>query len=330
MKKIFFIIMIFACISSAAMTWSLDGKSTADMWGDSTGNGKAFAKLWGREVESIIETAKLDEGMMQFTPADSLPAEANGLMYYDDVNSVMKYYNGTSWVSAGVGTFAGGTITSDVTMTNGEYIRPDTTTAHILGLQVYDVDNTAWKSAVKLTNGDVADVNIGESGVTGQFHTANWSIDTAGDIDARDLTVDGNSVIGGSGKTFAVTSSGLNVTSTGVVTGQLCSVLNKTSAYECTAADSGKVVTNAGAGGAVAITLPTAAAGYRYTFILMAAQELRITPAAGDAIKIGTSAGDAAEYFVADAVGETVTLVAVDATNWVATSYIGTWSQQTP
>lgn len=330
MKKILFIIMIFAGLSSAAMTWSLDGKPTANWWKGSTDNGKDAALLWGREVETIIETAKLDAGVMQFTPADSLPAEANGLMYYDDVNSVMKYYNGSSWVSAGVGTFTGGTITSDITMANGEYIRPDTTTAHILGIQVYDVDNTAWKSAVKVTNGDVADVNIGESGVTGSFHTANWSVDSAGDIDGRDLVADGNTTLGGSGKTFAVTSSGLNVTSTGVVTGQLCSVLNKTADYECTAADSGKVVTNAGAGGTVAITLPTAAAGYRFTFILMAAQELRITPAAGDAIKIGTSAGAAAEYFVADAVGETVTIVSVDATNWVATSYIGTWSQETP
>jgi len=56
MKKIvLLIIMVFACLSSAEMRWSLDGKSTGDMWGDSTGNGKAFAKLWGREVETLIE-----------------------------------------------------------------------------------------------------------------------------------------------------------------------------------------------------------------------------------------------------------------------------------
>lgn len=98
-----------------------------------------------------------------------------------------------------------------------------------------------------------------------------------------------------------------------------------------TAAESGSVHTNYGAGGTVALTLPTAAAGQTFTFKVMAdAQALRITPAAGDAIYIGASAGSAAEYWWADAAGETLTLTAVDATNWVADAYIGTWTQETP
>ncbi len=95
-------------------------------------------------------------------------------------------------------------------------------------------------------------------------------------------------------------------------------------------AESGSVQTNAGAAGAAAWVLPDAAAGLNYTFVVMAAQELRVTPAAGDKICIAGVCGDAAEYWSADAVGESLTLVAVDGTNWVATSYTGTWSQETP
>jgi len=99
---------------------------------------------------------------------------------------------------------------------------------------------------------------------------------------------------------------------------------------DITVAMSGNVFTNVGAVGAGAWTLPGAAAGIHYCFIVMAAQELRVTPAAGDVINIAGSAGDAAEYWTANAVGESLCLMAVDATNWIATSYTGTWTQATP
>ncbi len=95
-------------------------------------------------------------------------------------------------------------------------------------------------------------------------------------------------------------------------------------------AESGSVQTNAGAAGAAAWVLPDAAAGLHYTFIVMAAQEMQVTPAAGDKICVAGVCGDAAEYWSADAVGASITIVAVDATNWVATSYTGTWTQDTP
>jgi hypothetical protein len=94
--------------------------------------------------------------------------------------------------------------------------------------------------------------------------------------------------------------------------------------------ESGTVQTNLGASGAAAWTLPAAAAGLTYTFVVMAAQELRVTPAAGDVINIAGVTGDAAEYWTANAIGESLTLVAVDGTNWIATSMLGTWTQQTP
>jgi hypothetical protein len=126
---------------------------------------------------------------------------------------------------------------------------------------------------------------------------------------------------------------GGNVSGAGTktVTGTLVVVTDDTDG-EATigAAESGSVQTNAGASGAAAWVLPGAAAGLKYTFMVMAAQELRVTPAAGDKICIAGVCGDAAEYWVADAVGESLTLIAVDTTNWVAESSLGTWTQASP
>ena len=87
---------------------------------------------------------------------------------------------------------------------------------------------------------------------------------------------------------------------------------------------------NLGSDGADAWTLPTAAAGYEYIFVVMAAQEMRITPAAGDKINHAGTLGDAAEYYYADAVGEILHIIAVDETNWVVISQTGTWAEQNP
>ncbi|OPY78285.1 MAG: hypothetical protein A4E65_02308 [Syntrophorhabdus sp. PtaU1.Bin153] len=112
--------------------------------------------------------------------------------------------------------------------------------------------------------------------------------------------------------------------------GYLKTVTNDTDGKILTVAESGTVQTNAGASGAAAWTLPAAAAGLEYFFVVMVAQELRVTPATGDVINIAGVAGDAAEYWTANAIGEALHLVAVDATNWIAISYTGTWTQQTP
>lgn len=117
---------------------------------------------------------------------------------------------------------------------------------------------------------------------------------------------------------------------TAVMGGFLKTVTDDADGRNITAAEAGTIITNAGAGGAMAYNLPAAAAGLNYCFVVMAVQELRVTPAAGDVINIAGTAGDAAEYWTANAAGESLCLVAVDGTNWVALSYTGTWTQQTP
>jgi hypothetical protein len=117
---------------------------------------------------------------------------------------------------------------------------------------------------------------------------------------------------------------------TAALTGFLVDVVNDTEPHAILVTESGSVLTNLGSNGSDAWTLPTAAAGYEYTFVVMAAQEMRITPAGGDLINHAGTAMDAAEYYTANAVGETLHLIAVDATNWIVISETGTWVEQNP
>ncbi len=114
------------------------------------------------------------------------------------------------------------------------------------------------------------------------------------------------------------------------LSGFLRVVTDDTNGKTLTVAESGTVQTNAGASGAAAWTLPPAAIGLEYEFIVMAANELRVTPVGDDVIYIDAVGADAAEYWTANAVGEVLRIVAVSATNWIGTYTVGTWTQQTP
>lgn len=87
------------------------------------------------------------------------------------------------------------------------------------------------------------------------------------------------------------------------------------------AADSGKVYLTSQA---TEFDLPDAATGLEYTIVVGHASNVHLDPAAGDIILYGgASAGD---RIVADAVGESVTVVGVSATQWAVTAIQGTWS----
>lgn len=104
-------------------------------------------------------------------------------------------------------------------------------------------------------------------------------------------------------------------------------VLAKTSNHSVAAAEKAAVFTNEGAGGEVNFTLPTAVAGYRYTFIVQATQNLRITAATGDTIRVAGTVSAAAGNMVNAVIGSSVTLVAINATEWIAESAInGVWT----
>lgn len=94
-----------------------------------------------------------------------------------------------------------------------------------------------------------------------------------------------------------------------------------------TAADSGKVFTNTAAQGNTVFTLPAAAAGITFSFVdgsTTAADDVQIQAVGDDTINGGT----AAKIYecVTDAVGQTVTITALDATRWEVTAEKGTWA----
>ena len=94
-----------------------------------------------------------------------------------------------------------------------------------------------------------------------------------------------------------------------------------------TAALSGQVTTNEGASAENYNTLPAAAAGLKFSFYCQDSDGIRIKAGSGDTIRIETSASGAAGFIRSVIVGSCITLEAVNATEWVATSKpAGTWT----
>ena len=95
-----------------------------------------------------------------------------------------------------------------------------------------------------------------------------------------------------------------------------------------TEAYSGGVFTNEGATGAAVFALGPAAVGVELTFVVMAAQELRIDPSGTETIALPSSGAQqaAGKYITADAVGEWVRLLCVKTGQWQVVGYAGTWT----
>ena len=98
-----------------------------------------------------------------------------------------------------------------------------------------------------------------------------------------------------------------------------------TSTAAPTSLDSGTLYTNEGDANGATVTLPTAVAGLRFSFCVNVAQVLTVTAATGDTIRIATDVTAAAGSISNGTIGSSVTLQAINATEWIATSYIGTW-----
>lgn len=90
--------------------------------------------------------------------------------------------------------------------------------------------------------------------------------------------------------------------------------------------ESSKLFTNEGSTAKNYHTLPTAATGLIYMFYCQDADGIRITAGAGDTIRMVTDVSAAAGYTESTTVGSFVTLVAINATEWVAIAVGGTWT----
>jgi len=93
--------------------------------------------------------------------------------------------------------------------------------------------------------------------------------------------------------------------------------------------ESWKVLTNEGTTAKNYHTLPTAAAGYQFTFVVQDADGMRIVANTDDTIRVIDKVTATAGYIESTTIGSTVTLVSINAVEWYATSIKGTWTDGT-
>lgn len=93
--------------------------------------------------------------------------------------------------------------------------------------------------------------------------------------------------------------------------------------------ENGGVVSNAGASGAVALTLPTQAntvPGQTYTAMVLAAQTFGFTANTGVTIRDAGDVSGSAGTLTAATIGNMVTVKAISTTQWIVVNKIGTWT----
>jgi len=91
--------------------------------------------------------------------------------------------------------------------------------------------------------------------------------------------------------------------------------------------DSGHTFSNAGAEGAVTLTLPAAIPGLEYSFLVEAVQELRIDPSGSETIALANGVQQGAgKYITANADGEGCKLVCRKMGQWEHFDSVGTWT----
>ena len=93
------------------------------------------------------------------------------------------------------------------------------------------------------------------------------------------------------------------------------------------AVQSGSVISNKDATGAVTLSLPSDDdVGVIYYFVVLENQELRIDP--GEAAIVADSGQTAGKYKYSNVVGSTMTVVSSPGGDWLAISKSGTWSEE--
>ena len=99
----------------------------------------------------------------------------------------------------------------------------------------------------------------------------------------------------------------------------------KTANYTIGAGQTGTMFSNKGATASVTLTLPTAKAGMRFTFIKVAAQDLLIK-AAGGAKIAGSVANKVYKNITGGDAGTANLSIFSDGTDWYVSGSVGTWA----
>lgn len=102
-------------------------------------------------------------------------------------------------------------------------------------------------------------------------------------------------------------------------------VANTTDPLALTHSDSFTCYTNEGGTANINFTLPAAAAGLQYTFIVQDADGLQVDAVGNDTIRIATAVSGAAGNIASTTIGSTVTLLAINGVEWISIATNGTW-----
>lgn len=153
-------------------------------------------------------------------------------------------------------------------------------------------------------------------------------------VDLAGLAVTDGGVPIGDGTNFVLESGATLRTSIGVGTGDSPLFLTLVEANTAgsgspnllAAAETRTLLSNEGVTAQNYHTLPAAAAGIVFTFVLQDADGIRITAGSGDTIRVLSLVSPAAGYAESTTIGSAITLVAINATEWVAISAVGTWT----
>jgi len=100
--------------------------------------------------------------------------------------------NSSSWDISTAGAISGVTslgMSGDLTMSagdvylaNGKAVKGSSTIAETIKIQAYDVDNTTYRDAITLTNGNTVAIAIGSNNETVAINSADWDINATGDM----------------------------------------------------------------------------------------------------------------------------------------------------
>ena len=121
----------------------------------------------------------------------------------------------------------------------------------------------------------------------------------------------------------------LNIDTDDISNGLSNPITIKTSAYSVLAADSNDTFTTEGTSELIVFTLPTAVAGYKYTFVVQDNDGLKIKAAAGDTIRLANLVTIAEGYITSNVVGSVVTILSINATEWIVIHSLGDWDVET-
>jgi hypothetical protein len=336
-------------ISSGTVTTSFGTGVEYELENASGTNRVAAAEefAWSDAVNATEDTTYTLKLMRAGTLANAVSITSTPLVTIgtpgSNIGQVTTYQVNLSSNNSGGSISGGAGIVHSSNSVSGHTMQPVNTTVAVIGLNISNppvsgmVRNTSGTSRALLNS-----ATFGPTSGTGLMHyiEVGPTINQTGGANGitRGLYINPTLTSAAGWRSIEITNNtGYGIYQTGTATNYLAGVTLTKVLVEANTAGSGSpniitatesrsVFTNEGATALNYHTLPTAAVGLVYTFYVQDTDGIRVVANTGDTIRIDTVVSAAAGYAESTTVGSSVTLTAINATEWVATSVIGTWT----